>query len=75
MEKTDKIFQYKGNKSSVMKYPNANGPNYGFRFIVDTHTFSSNYKQDSNTNKDVEIVLHEGAELPYFKYNISSLVI
>ena len=75
IQKTDKIFQYKGNKSSVMRYPNANGPNYGFRFIVDTHTFSSNYKQDSNTNKDVEIVLHEGAELPYFKYNTSSLVI
>ena len=72
---TDKIFQYKGNNSSVMKYPNANGPNYGFRFIIDTHTFSFNYKQDSNTNRDVEIVLHEGTELPYFKYNISCLVI
>ena len=75
IQQTDKIFQYKGNKSNLLKYPNANGPNYGFRFIVDTHTFSSNYKQGSNINKDVEIVLHEATEIPYFKYNISSLVI
>ena len=75
IQHTDKIFQYKENKSSVMKYPNANGPNFGFRFIVDTHTFSSNYKQDSNVNKDVEIVLHEGTEIPYFKYSICSNVI
>ena len=68
IQHTDEIFQYTENKSSVLIHPNANGPNYGFRFIVDTHTLSSDYKQDSNTNKDIEIVLHEGTELPYFKY-------
>ena len=67
IQQTNDIFQYNTNGSSSMVYPSANGPNYGFRFIVDMHTFSSTYKRGSNTNKAVEIVLHEGTELPYFK--------
>ena len=73
IQQTNDIFQYKTNESSLIVYPTANGPSYGFRFIVDMHTFSSIYKRDSNTNKDVEIVLHERTEIPYFKYTIRNI--
>ena len=67
MQQTNEIFQYKTNETRGRVYPKANGPDNGFRFIIDTHTFSSSYKKGSNTNKKVEIALHEGSEIPYFK--------
>ena len=70
----DSIFKYKTNDRPVV-YPQANGPNYGFSFIIDTHTRSSVFKKQSNTNKKVDVVIHEGEDIPYFKYVIGLLII
>ena len=62
----DAMFQYKTTEKPVI-FPLANGPNYGFKFIIDTHTFSSQFKRNTNHAKDIDIVIHGRGDLPYFK--------
>lgn len=71
-DQMDSIFRYK-TKRRPIAYPQANGPNYGFSFIIDTHTTTSRFKEESNTNTNVDVVIHEGEDQPYFKYAIISI--
>ena len=64
-EMTD-IFEYRSEDRPIV-YPQANGPNYGFKFIIDTHTFSNKYKTYANEMRDVDVVIHNKGDLPYFK--------
>ena len=66
IQQMDSIFQYKTAEKPIV-FPQANGPNYGFKFIIDTHTFTSHYKKITNQHKDVDIVIHGRGDLPYFK--------
>ena len=69
----DGIFKYK-TKSRPIVYPLANGPRYGFSFIVDTHTTESRFQKETNTNPNVDVVIHEAEDLPHFKYGIILLI-
>ena len=66
IEKMGDIFEYRSEDRPIV-YPQANGPNYGFKFIIDAHTFSIKYKKYVNEIKDVDVVIHEKGALPYFK--------
>jgi hypothetical protein len=66
IKQMESMFQYKTTEKPII-FPQANGPNYGFKFIIDTHTFTSQYKKHGNQVKDVDIVIHDRGDLPYFK--------
>ena len=63
------IFEYRTKERPIV-FPEANGPNYGFKFIIDAHTFSKKYKRYSNEMQDIDVVIHDKEDLPYFKYEL-----
>ena len=69
IEKLSDIFEYRTKERPIV-YPEANGPNYGFKFIIDAHTFSKEYKRYSNEMQDIDVVIHDKGDLPYFKYDL-----
>lgn len=66
IEKVSNIFEHRSQDRPIV-YPEANGPNYGFKFIIDTHTISNKYKQYTNQMQDIDVVIHDKGDLPYFK--------
>ena len=66
IETLSDIFEYRTKERAIV-HPQANGPNYGLKFIIDAHTFSQKYKRYSNQMQDIDIVIHDKRDVPYFK--------